>query len=590
MALAALIVAFGSRHLLTRSIPAIGEFQPIGTNGRSLVNDWWSGWHPTGGGVNAAAPTGQLFTGLFWPGAVRKFLAIAPLFVGPLGVWRLLRPFGSKAAAVVAAVFYAATPIAYDALAAGSVSALVVYATAPWIAASLAASLGVAPFESNPKPMLVSSMLTLGLLVGVAAALTPIVVALVVLIAAGLALGSLLAGDERGLGSLGLRVAVGLFVAAALNGPWFWSILQGGTWAPFGAAGTTAGGPHTFAELLRLAAGPFGGGPLGYVYLLPGIFALLIAQEWRFSWALRGWFVALSAWLVQWAGERGWLPVALPHPDVLLAIAALGLTLAAACGVAAFEQDMRRYTLGWRQLVPFATAGALVLSVLPLAGATVDGRWGMPRQGLDSTFGFLDETDGGSRQVAWIGQRDVMPVAGATFDEDPADKSTGDNDLVLAFTEDRGPRFVDRWSPPQSPIAARTAQALRAAAAGDTVRLGSDLAPLGVRYLVLPEYRTPIDRSPAEHFPLPPNLLRTLDAQLDLERIESINDAIRVYVNTAWVPVQVEAADPVASTGRRVALIANVLLWVGAAGGAIVLRDRRRRIAAARPLPQAGEA
>ena len=204
---------------------------------------------------------------------------------------------------------------------------------------------------------------------------------------------------------------------------------------------------------------------------------------------VRAWFVTLTALLLQWAGERGWLPVSLPHPDVLLSVAAFGLAIGAAGAVLAFEEDLRSYRLGWRQLVPFVTAAALVLTVVPVGRAAVDGRWGMPRQGLTSTLAFADtaaERDGPMR-VAWIGHRDVMPLSGATFDDTARDGVSADADLVLALTDDRSPRFTDRWAPPLSPVAQRTADALREAVSGETVRLGRSLAPLGVRYIVIAE-------------------------------------------------------------------------------------------------------
>ena len=55
-------------------------------------------------------------------------------------------------------------------------------------------------------------------------------------------------------------------------------------------------------------------GLLGYAYVVPALLALFVAQGWRYSWVVRAWFVALTAWMVQWAGERGWLPVRVAAP------------------------------------------------------------------------------------------------------------------------------------------------------------------------------------------------------------------------------------------------------------------------------------
>jgi hypothetical protein len=279
---------------------------------------------------------------------------------------------------------------------------------------------------------------------------------------------------------------------------------------------------------------------LGFAYIVPALLALVVAQGWRYGWVVRAWFVALTALMVQWAGERGWLPAALPHPDVLLSVAAFGLAIGAAGAVLAFEEDLRSYRLGWRQLVPFVTAAALFVTVIPRGHAAVDGRWGMPRQGLTSTLAFVDAASvrDGPMRVAWIGSRDVLPLSGATFDPDGSDGVSADGDLVLALTDDRSPRFTDRWAPTLSPVAQRTADLLREAVAGETVRLGRSLAPLGIRYLVFAEETSPVGRRDGDRRPTPPSLLRALDGQLDMERIERVNDAVRIYVNQSWFPAR----------------------------------------------------
>jgi hypothetical protein len=551
-ALMALLLAFGTRHALTRPLPAIGELQPLTGSAHDLLRDWWSGWHDVGGGVETPAPTGHGLLGLLGVlsfgnlAFVRKSLALLPLVIGPLGAWRAARTFGSARASLVAALFYAATPVAYDAFAAGSFTALVIYAAVPWIFRSLARSLGSAPFgDRHTYRPFTFRVLALGLLVAIVGAAAPFVVVVVGLITIGLLLGSLFAGDERGLSTMVMVAVSAVVVAAVMHLPWTDSLLRSPrTWAPFAGPGNAAGDSHSFAALLRLSVGQFRPGVLGYAYLVPALMALVVAQGWRYGWVVRAWFVALPAWLLQWAGERGWLPVALPHAGVLLSIAAFGLALGAAGAVLAFEEDLRSYRLGWRQLVPFVTAAALVLVVVPVGRVSIDGRWRMPRQGLTTTWAFLDAAAArdGSMRVAWIGQRDVMPLSGATFDADPTDGVSAESDLVLALTHDRSPRFTDRWAPPLSPTSQRTADLLREAVGGETVRLGRALAPLGVRYLVLAEETSPVGGRAADRRPAPDALVRALDGQLDMERIEQVNDAVRIYVNRAWFPARAALA------------------------------------------------
>ena len=52
----AVVLGFGSRHLLTRGLPAVGRLQPLPADPLDLVRAWWHGWRPIGTGVSAAAP------------------------------------------------------------------------------------------------------------------------------------------------------------------------------------------------------------------------------------------------------------------------------------------------------------------------------------------------------------------------------------------------------------------------------------------------------------------------------------------------------------------------------------------------------
>jgi hypothetical protein len=85
---------------------------------------------------------------------------------------------------------------------------------------------------------------------------------------------------------------------------------------------------------------------------------------------------------------------------------------------------------------------------------------------------------------------------------------------------------------------ARMAQALRIAARGGTTRLGALLAPMGVRYLVVPEANAPIpyQTGPTSH---PTDLLAVLQGQLDLADVP-VTSGVAVFRNTAWGPMRAE--------------------------------------------------
>ena len=70
-------------------------------------------------------------------GLTQKVLIFGCVPIGVWGVVRLLRPFGSQRASLVAGLAYLAMALAYNALALGRWGALVVYAGAPWVLACL---------------------------------------------------------------------------------------------------------------------------------------------------------------------------------------------------------------------------------------------------------------------------------------------------------------------------------------------------------------------------------------------------------------------------------------------------------------------
>ena len=46
------VLGFGSRHLLTKGLPAIGRFQKLPEDPLDLFRSWWHGWRSTGTGID----------------------------------------------------------------------------------------------------------------------------------------------------------------------------------------------------------------------------------------------------------------------------------------------------------------------------------------------------------------------------------------------------------------------------------------------------------------------------------------------------------------------------------------------------------
>ena len=541
--LLAVLVVVSSRGLVFGGIAPIGEFARFPDSPRALVEAWWSGWRRAGLGAEGAQPTGYGLLGVLGyvsfgaMGLLRSVLIIGAIPVGALGAWRLARPIGSTRASVAALAVYLALPVPYNALARGSWSGLLLYAVSPWLLLMMGRASGIAPFgpegaadgeraAGSPRRRAVPLLLGMGIVLAVVAAFVPFVIVIVVALAVALSLGSLFCFRVAGVFRL-LGISLGACgVAIALHVPWSLDLLTGtAPWEAIAGIGPTEGGPFGLGRILRFESGPWGAPPLGWAFLLAGVLPVVIGRSWRLEWAVRAWFIVLAGWGVLWAGQEGHLPVGLPAAEVILAPVAAALALAAALGLAAFETDLRAHRFGWRQLLSVAAALGVVLGALPLGSGIVDGRWQMPDRALGSSLdGLVDNRGRAGFRVLWLGDPDVLPASGWRYDDD-----------VAYATTDRGvPTVLDRLNggpPGATPL---LADALHLAEEHRTNRLGHLLAPMGVRYLVVPTQLSPTSTSVEDQHPVPSSLSDTLAQQLDLQEVP-VREGLVVYRNTAWV-------------------------------------------------------
>jgi GT2 family glycosyltransferase len=351
---AVVVLVFGTRQILGSGFPYVGQLLPLPSAG-SLLHRFLSGWQPSG--VGTTDPTSPatgilgvagfvLFGGV---GLLQKIVVLGCIPVGALGMARLVRPVGSARARLVSTLVYLAVPLPYDALATGRWDALLAYAACPWIVSFLARASGFAPFgplgagavpagapapgnaaeadavaddqtlvasasgpaaldgppivdgpleSSRPngprwRSTLLGRMLGLGALDALLTSAAPSGALLVLVVATGLALGSIVTGGRAALrpaGRIVLTALAATVVAAVLLMPWSVALLAGpDRWHALTGLATAPSSAPGWGAILRLALGPIGDSPLAWAFLASAGLPLVIGSRWRLAWAGRVW-------------------------------------------------------------------------------------------------------------------------------------------------------------------------------------------------------------------------------------------------------------------------------------------------------------
>jgi hypothetical protein len=571
--IAALLVVIGSRGVLTSHLPAVGQFAPF-PSWSSTFSQFFGGWHPSGVGTTAPASPALAISGVVGTvllgamGLAQKVLIFACLPFGAWGAVRLLRPFGSQRAALVAGLAYLAMPVAYDGVALGRWDALIVYAGSPWVLAILARSTGLEPFvRASTVPAVgatggdpavpadasgawasrhgvLGGSLALGVLEAVLISFAPAAAIVVLLTAVALVASSLLFHDT-GPTVRAVRIALGsTAVALVICLPWAIGVLASGRGmvAVFGLE-TPASGAASWSDLLRFAAGPIGDSPLTWGFLVAAAAPLVLARGARFRWAARFWAVALVFWFVAWISGRGWTGGLAIDPLVLLGPAAAATAASIGLGVAAFERDLPKAAFGWRQLVTVVGVLAVSLASLPTLISALPGRWDLPTNDFAQTVSWMHaKAADGAFRVLWLADPRSLNQGGW---------NAGDG-LAYATSENGPPDARWLWNGTGAGPAAQLGTAVDLARQDRTDRLGNLVAPAGVRYIVVLTAVAPViagQQSPTA-YPVPADLLPALGRQLDLQPVLS-GTGMTIFANVDWVPMR---ADVPGRPGSAVAL------------------------------------
>jgi len=570
--LAAIII--GSRNFFTSGVPAVGEFLRFPESPRVLLDSYVSGWNPSGAGATSPNPTGwatlaglSVFT-LFRMGALHTGFVVGLVVIGLIGLWKLATVFPSTRARIAALVVYAASPLVVGAMSTGRLNTLVTYAAVPWMIHTMRRAVGVETAdprsaESDMAEGLVKLSLqerlrrtaAAAIVVALAAAFVPVTVVIAVVIVLVLTLSTLLALApwRTALSYLGVGAAAivgGLLLNFPWVASWSWDQLVGP--APVGNPG------RGLSDLASFRIGDVDFAWLTLALYVPMIAAVALARAWRLTWAVRsGSLVVVFGALAVFA-DRDALPWRGPDAGILLVPVAVGLAISAAAALAAFDLDVRGGSFGWRQPLGLLASVAVVVGVFPGVVALGNGGWNTPTTPLaflleaqlpDDTidqptgdsneYGPLLEPGRGGYNVLFLGDARLLPVPSVEYRDG----------VSFAVLDDGLLDVRDRWAAPSNDANAAIALALDEMASSSTLRAGRLLAPLGIRFIVAPEFDNVISTT-AEPLPLPVGLIDALEDQLDLTSVTGL-PTIEVFENTAWIPVVSQLTGTTAEASRN---------------------------------------
>ncbi len=552
-------ILFGSRRFIADGVPVVGEFLAMPSSPRDLLSSYLSGWNSNGLGSTSPNPTGwatlsglSFFT-LFRMGALGTWLIVGSVFVGLVGVWKLATVFPSTRARIAALVVYAASPLVVGAMSTGQFNALVAYASVPWMVHSLRRAVGVETADPRTAvndvadglvhlawPERLRRTAVAVLVVALAVAFTPVLAVVAIGVVVVLALSTLLAMAPWRTAALYLGLGLASVAGGVLlNFPWWsswsWSQLVGPP--PIGDPG------RGVLDLASFQIGASDFASLSLALYLPVVAAIALAQAWRLTWAVRAGSLVVVFGALAVFGDRGALPFDAPAAGVLLAPVAVGLAISAAAALAAFDLDVRGGSFGWRQPLGIMASVGVVVGVFPGVAAIGDGAWGTPTTPLarlvnaqlphDTLDRIIVDSDGnelgidpgkGGYNVLFVGDARLLPVPAVEYR----------NGVSYAVVGDQTLDFKQRWASPTSPASETIVTALDQMANSSTLRAGQTLAPLGIRFIVAPEFDNVVSTT-TNPLPLPSGLVPSLEDQLDLTSVTGL-PTLEVFENSAWIP------------------------------------------------------
>lgn len=372
------------RHFLWAPQAAIGELLPYPERATALLRSWVSPWQASGLGQPGSAPPSMGLLGLVpiltlgAVGAAQKVLVLGLGFVAFIGAYQLISEVADRRARLVSGFAYALGAVGYASMREGSLGAMVLGASAPFVLQSFIRLTGwVRPPGWNRGRTI--ARVALGS--AVAAAFVPGALFLFAIVAAILAAFHAELGTVRrsvvGLGSS----LLGLVLGWALLLPWSWTwFAEGGplnrlmvdeSWRTFASSFADDG-------MASVLLGQTPQAPVLFGLAMPvlAIIAVLAGTGQRRRLALALWSVVATIGLLMSATGAGLIRPLMSTPVDLGVLAALAFAGLAGLAAGAFRMDLPQRGFGWIHAATLVgLAGACLLAAVGLAPALWRGEW-----------------------------------------------------------------------------------------------------------------------------------------------------------------------------------------------------------------------
>ncbi len=539
----AAIFVVGSRRLLLNGVVAVGQMAPVTASMGELIRSYASGWWAAGFGQVSAAPTGfailatSALTTFGKMGLLHTLLVVLLPLAGWLGVWRFASVLGTRAARIAATAAYAAVPLPYAAISSGRWGALLMYATLPWMVHLLRMLVGHADLDEGLTEELMAVAPTalwrkwfacLVLLMGTVIAFEPSVVLIVPLVALIFTVVSVVHGTQVKWATRWVVVTAAVVVSGVvINLPWAGTYIRSGWWEAITGAPVESGRNIGLIGLATFNVGGFVLSSVTVTLYAVVIGAVLLVHGVRSGWVLRGASLVAFGLAVAMLDDSALLPVHLPEPAILLVPVAFGIAICAGAMGAALVVDLRRARFGWRQPISAIVALAFAIGLVPVSVNALNGSWNQPSLALPQLLAQLpDAQTSGEYRTMFIGDARVLPGAPLNF-------GWG---ISYSVVNGAAPTLEEIWETPPTRARDNAVAALYGIVRGQTARAGRLLAPLSVRFIVVPI----IDggqSTRSDPIAAPRGLVDSLSRQLDLRRLYASPDLV-IFENASWVPVR----------------------------------------------------